>query len=45
MLAEIIMKRWEKEKIEGEKRIRNFRMYVDDSIGFGEEERIPWKEE
>ena len=33
VLAEIIMKRWEKEKIEGERRIRNFRRYVDNSIG------------
>ena len=33
LLAEILMKRWEKEKIESERRIRNFKRYVDDSIG------------
>ena len=33
VLAEIMMKRWEEEKVEGEKRIGNFRRYVDDRIG------------
>ena len=33
ILAEILMKRWEKEKVEDEGRIRNLKRYVDDSIG------------
>ena len=42
VLAEILMKRWEKEKIDTEIRIRKFRRYVDDSIGIwkGEKEKI-----
>ena len=32
VLAEIMMKKWEKEKID-EHRIRKFKKYVDDSIG------------
>ena len=33
VLAEILMKRWKREKIYTEIRIRKFRRYVDDSIG------------
>ena len=33
LLAEILMKKWEKEKTEEEGRIRKFRRYVDGSIG------------
>ena len=33
VLAEIMMKIWEKEKIEGEGRIRKFRRYMDSSLG------------
>ena len=32
VLAEILMKKWEKEKIDEEHRIRKFKRYVDDSI-------------
>ena len=33
VLAEILMKKWEKEKVEEEGKIRKFRSYVDDNIG------------
>ena len=33
VLAEILMKKWEKEKIDEEDRIRKFKRYFDDNIG------------
>ena len=33
VLSEVIMKRWENENVENEKRIRKYGIYVDDSLG------------
>ena len=51
VLAEILMKRWEEEKIEDEGRIMNFRRYVVDSTGIWKgrredlEEKVKTKED
>ena len=45
ILAEIIMKIWEEERVEGEERIRKFRRYVNDSLGVwkGKKRENWWK--
>lgn len=44
VLAEIVMKRWEEEKIDKEKKIRKFGRYIDDSLGIWKGNKMEFEE-